>query len=193
METTIQELKGNWKKGWALDLNTVRTALLEDGSMLIKRTEIGELLYGLKYLEDKSCLKGISEALSRFIREELKDHNIDAIIPVPPSNLSRESQPVFLIAQAVADDTSIHVDYEYLKKIKATSELIKVADPLERKKILKGAFSVKDSRYKDKNVILFDDIFSSGQTLMAVSEAIAVEGHVKDIYVLTVTRTRITK
>ncbi len=193
MKTSIQKLEGNWREGWALDLNTTRTALLEDGSMLIKRTEIGELLYRFKYLDDKSCIEGLSEELAGFIKEKLKDHPIDAIVPIPPSNLDRKSQPVFLIAQDVSDNTDIPVDYTYLKKTKATSELLKIADPLKRKKILEDAFSVENDRYKDKDIILFDDIFSSGQTLIAASEAIKLKGRVKNIYVLTVTKTRITK
>jgi competence protein ComFC len=193
MKTNIQKLEGNWKEGWALDLNTVRTALLEDGSMLIKRTEIGELLYRFKYLEEKSCMPHICEALCTFIQEELKEYHIDAMIPIPPSDLKRESQPVFLIAKSVSENTTIPVDYTYLKKTKTTSELTKIADPLERRKILKDAFSVEKNRYKGKNIILFDDIFSSGQTLIAASEAIISKGLVQNLYVLTVTKTRITK
>jgi DNA processing protein len=48
---------GNWRAGWALDLHTMSSQLLPDGSFENTRTEIGEMLYKLKYTGDKSMIE----------------------------------------------------------------------------------------------------------------------------------------
>jgi len=193
VKTNIQNLDGNWNQGWALDLNTVRTALLEDGSLIIKRTELGEMLYRLKYLEDVSCLPNISISLIDFITDKLRNIQVDAILPIPPSDIKRTMQPVFLIADELSKGINIPVDHDYVIKTKSTIELKNTTDPNKRKEILKDAFSVKDKRYAGKTILLLDDLFSSGQTLIAVCNILRNTGNIQNIYVLTVTKTRVTR
>jgi hypothetical protein len=44
-----QFIKGNWTAGWAMDLHTVSCSKNSDGSFDTVRSEIGELVYKLKY------------------------------------------------------------------------------------------------------------------------------------------------
>jgi competence protein ComFC len=64
-----------------------------------------------------------------------------------------------------------------------------IDDPTEREEQLKDAFDVKDERYKDKSILVFDDIYRSGQTLMEITKTLLNKGNVKEVYVLVLTKT----
>lgn len=89
------ELKGPWKKGYALDLHTSGSIYLgdnADGKPMFDTTwtKIGKLVYRLKYQEDKSVI----DAILKQIEGSIKLNKFDYIIPIPPSNLNRRFQPV---------------------------------------------------------------------------------------------------
>ena len=42
MQINEQKLTGNWRAGWSLDLHTVSSQLLPDGTFDTKYTEIGK-------------------------------------------------------------------------------------------------------------------------------------------------------
>ncbi len=60
----------------------------------------------------------------------------------------------------------------------------------EKLKELINVFDVKDERYKGKGVLLFDDIFQTGATINAISDILYNKGKVRDVYVITLTKTR---
>ena len=75
-------------------------------------------------------------------------------------------------------------------KRKKTEQLKDITDPIEREEILKNSFGVKDLRYKDSKVLLFDDLYRSGATLREITKVLYENGRVQNVYVLTLTKTR---
>ena len=146
-------LDGNWKAGWAIDLHTISSFPLGDGRFETKRTEIGEALYQLKYRNDYSQIPMLAQMAINFLKTKSMLSYIDAILPVPPSDLNRGMQPVFEIAKLIGKYLSIYVDIDYLVKIKNTEQLKNINDIENREKILRSAFRVKDLRYKNKRVL----------------------------------------
>ena len=185
----IQRLKGNWNLGWALDLHTVSSAF-EEGGFSTVRTEIGEALYQLKYCLDESKVDFLAEEAASFLKQRIIDNFIKAIIAVPPSDFRREFQPVYLVAQKIGELTHIPVGLDYVIKMKDTDELKDIEDFNIRRKQLQGAFRIKDYRYKGKNILLFDDLYSSGATLTEITKTIFNQGKVNKVFVLTLTQTR---
>lgn len=55
------------------------------------------------------------------------------------------------------------------------------------------AITIKDKKYKGKNILLFDDLFRSGDTLNVVAKKLTFEGEVNGIKALCVTKTRTKK
>lgn len=184
-----QFIKGNWQAGWAIDLHTLSCSKNSDGSFNTTRTEIGELVYQLKYHGDTSTINQISNMVSSFIRSRRIFSYIDVIIPVPPSK-QRSLQPVPTIASKVGSLVNKRVDLDYIKKLKSTSELKQIQNPDERAAILSGAFKVSDKRYEGKDVLLFDDLYRSGTTLKEITDVLYKYGKVKNVYVVTMTKTR---
>lgn len=94
------ELKGNWKKGFAYDIHTLDSTYMgvdEYGHNRWEttRSEMGDLVYRLKYQGDNSAVCRIVDLLGRYKGLE----TMDAIIPIPSTNKHRKTQPVYLIAR----------------------------------------------------------------------------------------------
>ena len=117
---------------------------------------------------------------------------LDAIISVPPS-FSRQVQPVQEIAKNISQSLGIPHDLEYLIKTRPTDQLKEVTDQSEREKIISGAFNVADLRYKNRKILLFDDLYRSGTTLNEITNVLYNEGQVQNVYVVTLTKTRVNR
>lgn len=190
------ELKGNWAKGYALDIHTISSEYLGDDDyghphFDTKRSELGELVIQLKYRDDKSVIGDIVNTASAFLKDKWRIvAELDYIIPVPPSNLNRTFQPVIEIVDKLSDALNIPICVDTLAKVKKTPELKEIVEYTKRGEILEGAFSIQNDCLKGKNILLFDDLYRSGATLRVITEILYNKGKVNNVYVLTLTKTR---
>ncbi len=185
-----RDLVGNWHAGWALDLHTLSSVALPDGGFDTQRTEIGELLYQLKYSFDRSKIEPIATTAATFLKGGRFLEPLTAIIPVPPSKLDRPFQPVPQLALRIGEQVQLPVALDYLTKVRRTQPLKDLEDAETRRDQLRGAFTVADHRFEGKRVLLFDDLFRSGETLQEITDLLVKEGRVSTVYVLTITKTR---
>jgi predicted amidophosphoribosyltransferase len=110
-----------------------------------------------------------------------------AIIPIPPSNLERSYQPVFLLAEKIGGLTNLPSPTDYLVKTKNTQPLKEISELESRKEELSEAFEVNDNGYRGKYILLFDDLYRSGETLSAASSVLMGQGGVSRVFTLTLT------
>lgn len=195
MKIDPREIKGKWAHGWALDVHTINSFPVgcnPFGHTIwdTTRSEIGELLYKLKYNNDSSQIEIIAQTVVDFIlgKDELKD--VCAVIAAPPSITARLVQPVPAIAAIIGNKLNISAPIDYLQKIKQTAVLKNMKDSQKRAAELQGAFKVTDERYNGKHVLIFDDLFDTGQTLSAICDVLILQGKVSKISVVTVTETK---
>ena len=113
--TTVRPMRlpGRWRYGFALDYHAVSSTYLGDdeyGHPMFdtKRSDLGELLYRLKYRSDASVLDEVVQVAARFYRSW--NPGATVIVPVPPSRSSRPQQPVSMIAAALGGQLSIAVE-----------------------------------------------------------------------------------
>jgi predicted amidophosphoribosyltransferase len=147
-------------------------------------------MYRLKYRREIYRAEAIGMIAGDFLKQQLPSWNIHLIIPIPPSDISRKYQPVYEIANHVGRLCNLPIDFDSLKKLKPTSELKRITESAKRKEVLDGAFSVQNKSLKGKNILLFDDLYRSGETLNAVCNIVTYQGKAKNVYVLTITKTR---
>ena len=191
IEREEQTLKGNWYRGIALDIHTISSTKLDEYHFNNKRSEIGQLVYDIKYdntlsLEDKD--KKASE-LARIVANCIKKPDtFDVMVPVPFSK-NRDFQPVYEILIKVANLLKKPIDLQYIKKIGQTPELKSIDSIKEIQNTLKGKFDVS-LKYANKNIFLFDDVYSSGSTLKEVTKTLYNKGKVHKVFVMTLTKTR---
>ena len=186
-----KEIKGSWDQGYVLDVHTISSTMIgynEFGHPEFDtlRSELGEMVYRLKYKGEKAVIAPVVEALAEFV----KNWGIhpDAIVPMPPSK-QRSFQPVVGIAAELARAMNMPLNTESLKKTKTTQQMKDVGDFSARVATLDAAFS-SDKGLQGKAVLLFDDLFQSGATMNVAARKLKAQGLVKALYALALTRTR---
>ena len=186
-----RQLIGRWKAGYALDLHTLSSIPLgsdEFGYMQFEttRSEMGELLFRLKYRSDATAVPEIAAGAEAFMKAW--NPGIDIVVPVPPST-NRATQPVLVLAEAIGQRLHVPVS-NCVSRTRDIPQLKNVYDLDERAKLLKGLHEVVVSQVRGKRVLLFDDLFRSGATMNDVSSVLYEKGSVADAFALTITRTR---
>jgi competence protein ComFC len=192
VEIHPKKLKGDWNQGFALDVHTAESTYVGDNAFGhpvfdTKRSATGELLYQLKYHGDKAALGPLVESAVGFI-QSLKIQP-ELLVPVPPSNPRRASQPVIEIARLLSEKLNLPLSEKCVLKTQSTPQLKDVYDRAERERILRDAFTASKAEVAGKRILLFDDLFRSGATMNAVARALKSAG-AADICVLTLTCTR---
>ena len=193
VEIHPKQINGNWTEGFALDFHTLRSDYIGDDEygrpqFDTTRSEMGELLYRLKYKKDESVLGDIITNASQFIKST--NWPIDLIVSVPPSRKGRLFQPVPHIAKGIALKLGIDVLEKCVVKVKDTPELKDIFDFKKRLCILENAFKIRNPDVGERTVLLFDDLYRSGATLNVVTRLLREKGKVRDVYTLTLTITR---
>lgn len=186
-------IPGRWREGFVLDYHTQGSTYIGDdeyGHPMFdtKRSEVGELLYRLKYRSDSSVLEELVVTAARFVQSW--NPGATVIIPVPPSRSRRPQQPVHVIAEALGKQVGIPVALNGVTRTKETPELKNVYAYDERLRLLEGAHAVEASVVSGQRVLLFDDLYRSGATMNAITAALYDQGGVVDVYALALTRTR---
>lgn len=187
-----KEIKGSWDRGYVLDLHTISSTMIgynEFGHPEFDtvRSELGELVYRLKYKADKTVIPSIVEATVGFVNTWKICP--DAVVPVPPSKLQRAFQPVVEVAAELADALGIALDTTSLKKTNATPQMKDIGDFAARVAALESAFAT-DKVFAERQVLLIDDLFQSGATMNVAARTLKEQGLAKRVYALALTRTR---
>jgi predicted amidophosphoribosyltransferase len=149
------------------------------------RSPIGELLYQLKYRQDKRAVSELAEAAANFCKNKWQ-LKIDTIIPVPPTQ-ARRLQPVAAVAESLAVLLDVPI-CAGLKKVKKTLQLKDLSDYHERIEALRNAFHIDASKTRGKRILLFDDLYGSGATVRTIAETLLKQGSAKSVHLLTLTK-----
>ena len=136
----------------------------------------------------------ISRTLGKALADKFKelDWKIDVVLPVPLTNKrykSRGYNQAELLANEFIKQTGLVLNTNVLQKTKDTEQQVKLGFQ-ERQTNLKKTFKIINAdAIKDKNVLLIDDVFTTGATANACSLYLKDAG-AKKVYVLCVASTR---
>jgi predicted amidophosphoribosyltransferase len=195
MKIEPKMILGNWAHGWALEQHTLRSTSGGSDSSIhpefdTERTEFGEALYKLKYRADLTQVEPIAKTVSGFIRGRSELAGIKAVLAVPPSDRQRSFQPVEALVTRIGAILNLPAPDDYLLKVKHTMALKNMTAKRMRRGELQDAFTVLDQRFANMHVLLFDDLFRSGETLKAVTVALLFLGNAAEVSVVAATSTR---
>jgi ComF family protein len=114
---------------------------------------------------------------------------IDVIIPVP-LGVARQKERGYnqaaLIARPVALGTGRSYRPKALSRVRETKTQVGLSIE-ERRKNVGGAFKAERQRVVDKNVLLIDDVLTTGSTMEACAAAL-IEAGAGKVYGLTLAR-----
>ena len=196
MPVTInpQELNGSWVQGYAMDLHTLSSEFLgyDDCGhphFDTQYSEMGSLLYKLKYQQNYSVVNEIVAPIIDFIMSVYNDIPFDMVVPIPPST-PRNVQPVDLLAQALASGLGISCQNCI---VSLNSEPVKnIVDPAERLNAVQNKYQLgQNANVNGKCILLLDDLFRSGTTMDVITNILLNQGKASSVYAFAVTKTRI--
>jgi len=107
-----------------LDYHTVSSDYLDDDFGYkrydTKRTDLGELLYQLKYRSNQAVVDELVEAAATFI--ESWQPGADVLVPVPASR-PRATQPVVLLGEKLAARLNLLFAPDWVRRVREVPEL----------------------------------------------------------------------
>lgn len=147
-----------------------------------------ELIHALKYNQKFK----IGIFLGKLVGEKKKDvltkWNIDLIIPIPLFNLKkieRGYNQADYIGKGLNKSLGIKLDTAIAKRIKDTISQTKLSS-IERSENMKNAFLIKKpTRIKGKNILIVDDVITTGITVLELARKLKEKGANK-VYSLSV-------
>ena len=154
-------------------------------------------LSNFKYKGRREFAEYYADKLYEHFHTALPKLNISAVAPVPihPERLkNRGYNQAELIAEILAKKLDLPIVTDYLIRSKNTLAQ-KNLDPVSRRKNLREAFRINhNSKFYEiqlKNILLIDDIYTTGSTADACS-AVLKEAGTEKVYVLCVASVRAT-
>ena len=160
---------------------------------IFRYDEISKKFIGnLKYRDNSHLAKDFAQIIYNHSQEILKN-NINFIIPVPLHKKrlrKRKYNQSALIVKYLSQLTNITAIYDLLIRVKDTVPQTTLNKNLRAKNI-SGAF-ILNKKFaeiiKERNILLIDDVVTSGATIEACSK-ILLKAKVNKIYVITLAKT----
>ena len=152
-----------------------------------KDPSIRALLQSLKYKGGHTVAQRCAEVLYENTCEELGDWALLSMIKNPlivpiPLHVSRLKERGFNQAELIAKefaalDTSFKLCIDVLVRIKDTKSQTKMKNREDRIKNVRDCFEVRNSeKIKNENIILIDDVYTTGATLHEARAALKTSG-----------------
>lgn len=163
------------------------SSITQGKSLWIHREPVSDALYRFKYKNKRSWGRIFAAEMMKKYGSQIRAWKIDEIIPVP-LHASRYRKRGYNQAQILAEElsalTGLPAGKDVLYRIKKTIPQ-KTLGRGDRMKNLKGAFGVSRAWKPCKNVLLIDDIYTTGATLERAARVLKIAG-AENVYFLTV-------
>lgn len=156
-------------------------------SLWIHKGAVPWSIYQFKYHNRRIYGKFYAKELYRVYGESIEEWGIDLIVPVPlhwRRRRKRGYNQAEIVARYLGELTGIPVDKHLVIRKKYT-EPQKTLNNKERVKNLKHVFDVRKMTVRAKNILLIDDIYTTGSTIDAISKVLLEKGHNK-VWFLTI-------
>lgn len=164
-----------------------RSAIDQGRGLWLHADPVSGAVYRFKYKNKRIWGRIFAAELARQYGKQIRDWGIQEIIPIP-LHASRKRQRGFnqseVIARELAELTGIPSRTDVLFRIRKTVPQ-KRLDPIGRTANLKGAFGVSKRWNACENVLLIDDIYTTGATVEKATKMLKKAG-CRNVYFLTI-------
>jgi ComF family protein len=143
------------------------------------------LIWFLKYRKWRGLVKTMEPIIHKYLDNLKYDFNEFAVMPIP-LHKDRLQQRGFnqseLIAEIFCRKTNCQLITNNLLRIKPTKTQAELKNTKERSENVKGCFTVLNpEEIKNKNIVLVDDVFTTGSTISEAAETLKRAGAKKII------------
>lgn len=140
-------------------------------------------IYRFKYHGRCEYSKYYGLEMVRVLKEKINQYNADAIIPVP-MHIKKERQrgynQAYLLAKEISYQTKIPILNNYIVRSRSTA-IMRNLGAAQRENNLKKAFKISGDVVKLTNVIIVDDIYTTGATMDAMARCLKESG-IRKVY-----------
>ncbi|MBU6338876.1 MAG: ComF family protein [Rickettsiales bacterium] len=151
---------------------------------------IKKIIGDFKYRDNISLAKKLTKIIFNKFSEELDEIDFIIAVPLHKKRLrKRKFNQAIILAKELAKLTDKRLYYDLLQRIKNTTPQASLSRK-EREKNLNGAFILKDKYHelvKGKNILLVDDVMTTGSTLENCAK-ILKKYKAKKVIVLTIAK-----
>ena len=149
---------------------------------------IQKLIHSLKYEQNFLVGKFLGLKTCQVLRNKIQSWQADLIIPIPLHHLRKAERGFnqsMEIAKGVRSELGIKINNRVLRRNRFTKTQTKFSLE-ERKTNIDGAFSIRNKqKIEGKNIILIDDVITTGATTKECAKMLVENGAAK-VYALSV-------
>ena len=132
--------------------------------------EFKKLIFSYKYNRKKNLAKLIAGLIEEEFEYIIQKEKIDFIVSVP-INKKRESERGYNQVDEILKQ--LNVNYVKIKRVKNTEKMHKLLNEKLREENIRGSFRIgSDFDFKNKKILLVDDIITTGATLREIKNSI---------------------
>jgi ComF family protein len=144
-----------------------------------KDKELQRIIHSMKYENNFRVGESLGIQLGDKLLHEMPIQDLDLIIPVPLHHLKKSERGYnqsFYISKGVNRKLKLVLDKRSVKRIKYTETQTSM-NIKERERNISGAFKVKSiNNISDKNILIIDDVITSGNTVSEFSKILKENG-----------------
>ena len=173
-------------KEFCMDCGRKESYYEQGRSLWLHIPPVSTAVYRMKYHNKRSYAEIFGKELAKEFEHQISSWKIQTIIPIPLHSSRRRKRgynQAELLAGQLSEKLGIPMNKDVLFRIKKTRPL-KQMDGEERRKNLQGAFAVSRNWKPCQNVLLIDDIYTTGSTMERAAFILKKAG-VENVYFLT--------
>ncbi len=124
--------------------------------------------------------------MATLLAEEIGRMNAEAIVPVPLHRdklIYRGYNQAAILAKEISDYHNIPLREDLLIRVRKSEDQKKL-DVFQRQNNLKKAFHIAQNDVKLKDIIVVDDVYTTGSTISTISSLLKEHG-AENVYFLT--------
>lgn len=153
-------------------------------------SDIKRVIIDFKLKNRKKLGLEIAGLIEENLHSFLKEKNIDIVLPVPISR-KRLSERGYNQVELLLD--YCNVKYSKIYREKDTEHMYKLLNRKARLKNIRNVFNIKELSLDGKNILIVDDIVTTGATIKEIIREIEKNATPKKIYVFSIAVARIFK
>ena len=132
--------------------------------------EFKKLIFSYKYNRKKIMAKLIAELIKDEFYYVLKREKIDIVVSVPVSRKRKNERGYNQVDEIL---NCLKVNYVQIERVKNTKKMAGILNEEDRNKNIKGAFKISGNiDFRNKNILILDDIVTTGATLREIKNSI---------------------
>ena len=165
-----------------------RTSYITQGrSLWLHKEPVSTAIYKFKYNNKRSWGELFAAEMAEYYADQVKKWEIEEIIPIPlhkSRKRKRGYNQAGIIAKHLSEKTGVPFASDVLFRVKKTTAQ-KQLERQERMGNLQGAFAVSGAWKPAVNVLLIDDIYTTGAPVEQAAKILKKAG-VQNVYFLTI-------